>query len=216
MSDLSLAPRPVVAAPAPPMAGIGAPALARMLDVVDYAMMVVLDGLRVAFTNAIARSELDIAHPLRMAGCKLEPRDAREVEPLRTAVSNALQRGMQCMVPLGAGTASSMPVAVLPLREYGDTPAVLLVFGRRQVCEDMSTEAFARGHALTSAETRVLKLLCKGCSPCEIATGVGVKVSTVRTQICAIRLKTGARDIRSIIQQMSCLPPLPHLLRRAA
>jgi DNA-binding CsgD family transcriptional regulator len=170
----------------------------------------------VVFANDVARAELDETHPFRTQGRELQVRDSREAQPLRVAIDNALRRGVQTMLRVGAGSDSPTPVAVVPLREAEEEPMALLLFGRRRMCEELSTEAFARVHALTSAETRVLKALCAGSRPDEIARTSGVKLSTVRTQIGSIRSKTGARGIGSIMQQLSRLPPLPCLMRRAA
>lgn len=215
MSALSLAVAPANAFQHP-LPGLTAQALSRMLDVVDYAMIVVVEGAVVAFANAVAHAELDDAHPLRLAGGQLHARDGRDAQALGGALHNALRRGMQSMLCLNPQGSLPMPVSVLPLRGVVDAPAALLVVGRRQLCEELSVEAFARAHALTEAETRVLKLLCAGRVPADIAASLGVKLSTVRTQIGAIRLKTGARDIRSIVQTLSRLPPMPCLVRRAA
>jgi DNA-binding CsgD family transcriptional regulator len=221
MNELMYAVRPS-AAPAPypallPGGGAGATgALARMLDMVDFGMLLVVDATHVAYANQVARAELDETHPLRLDGGALTVRDAREAQPLRIAIDAARQRGVQSMLRIGVATASATPVAIVPLRETSETPMVLLLFGRRRVCEDLSADAYARVHALTLAETRVLKLLCAGRRPGEIARSLGVKLTTVRTQIGAIRAKTGARDVGTILHQLSRLPPMPSWMRRAA
>lgn len=89
------------------------------------------------------------------------------------------------------------------------------MFSKRQVCEALSVEAFARGHGLTGAETQVLKALSDGTTPHEAAQMLGVRLSTVRTQIGSIRAKTGAPSIRALVQQVACLPPLVTALRGA-
>jgi DNA-binding CsgD family transcriptional regulator len=95
-------------------------------------------------------------------------------------------------------------VAVVPL-EPG-TAALLL--GRQAICERLSVEGFARGAGLTLAETRVLAALGQGQRPAAIARDQGVKLSTVRTQISAIRGKTGAASIAGLLQMVAALPPV--------
>ena len=56
----------------------------------------------------------------------------------------------------------------------------------------------------------------EGAPPGEIASGLGVAVSTVRTQIGNLRLKTGAGSIRALVRQVAVLPPLVSVLRHAA
>lgn len=195
---------------------ISARAMARMLDVVDYGMLVVVDETYVVFVNQVARAELDAEHPLQLLGRDLRARSPRDVAALRQALSSAARRGMQTMLMLGRATGEGVNVAVVPLIEPGETPAALIVFGKRAVCEDLSTDAFARQHELTLAETRVLKRLCAGSRPQEIAHSLGVKLTTVRTQIGSIRVKTGSRDIGGIVHRVARLPPLACVMRRAA
>ena len=67
---------------------------------------------------------------------------------------------------------------------------------------------FAKERGLTSAEGQVLAQVCKGLRPHEIATRHGVQVSTVRTQLRAIRQKTASDSVRDLVQKVSVLPPL--------
>ncbi len=195
---------------------ISARAMARMLDVVDYGMLVVVDETYVVFVNQVARAELDAEHPLQLLGRDLRARCPRDVGALRQALSSAVRRGMQSMLMLGRANGEGVNVAVVPLVEPGEAPAALIIFGKRVVCEDLSTDAFARQHELTSAETRVLKRLCAGSRPQDIAHSLGVKLTTVRTQITSIRVKTGSRDIGGIVHRVARLPPLPCVMRRVA
>jgi DNA-binding CsgD family transcriptional regulator len=88
--------------------------------------------------------------------------------------------------------------------------------GKRQMCEQLSVQGYARSVALTPAETRVLELVCAGVRPAEIAGQLRVAVSTVRTQIGSIRVKTGATSIRELVRQVAVLPPLVGALRGGA
>jgi DNA-binding CsgD family transcriptional regulator len=85
---------------------------------------------------------------------------------------------------------------------------VLLMLGKRRVCEALSVDAYARSHGLTLAEARVLERLASGEAPCQAAQVLGVAISTVRTQIGQIRQKTGARSIRALLREIATLPPL--------
>jgi DNA-binding CsgD family transcriptional regulator len=189
---------------------------ARMLDVVDYGMLLLVDTSHVSFANQTAREELDEGHPLQMLGRELRARDPQDVAALRLALSSALQRQVQTLLTLGGsgGTRDgALSVSVVPLSEQGEPSAALIIFGRRDTREGLATDAFARHHQLTSAETRVLKMLCTGCRPADIAAAHGVRVSTVRTQVGSIRAKVGTRDVGGIVRRVACLPPLPCLVR---
>ena len=191
-------------------------AMARMLDVVDYGMVLVGDTGEVIYANEAARAEFAQGHPLRIEGGMLLARHAHDAPPLRQALLSASRRAMQSMLSLGAGGGTTIGVAVVPMAEPGEPAAALLIMGKRQACEELSRDAFARQHALTLAEARVLKRLCDGEKPVDIARTHGVQLSTVRTQIGGIRMKTGSRDIAQVVQHVGRLPPLPCLMRRAA
>ena len=87
------------------------------------------------------------------------------------------------------------------------------MLGKRQVCEPLSVQGYARSMHLTPAETRVLELLCSGVRPTQIAHQQNVAVSTVRTQIGSIRNKTGAASISDLVRQVAVLPPMLNVLR---
>ncbi|MBC8056957.1 MAG: helix-turn-helix transcriptional regulator, partial [Rhizobiales bacterium] len=121
------------------------------------------------------------------------------------------------LLTLGEG-AQRVSVSVVPLSlpDSASEPVTLVMLGKRQVCEVLSVQGFAHSHGLTAAETRVLAALCRGTPPSAIAAEVGVAISTVRTQIGNIRLKTGAESIRALVQQVAVLPPLMGVLRGVA
>jgi DNA-binding CsgD family transcriptional regulator len=186
-----------------------------MLDEIDYGMLLVTADAQVSYLNHAARLELDGDHPLQLpAGNALRARQALDVAPLYDALA-AAQRGLRKLVTLGEG-AQRVSVSVVPLPDLaGETGHVtLLVMGKRQMCEQLSVQGFARSVGLTPAETRVLELLCTGVRPTEIASRAGVQVSTVRTQIGSIRAKTGAASIRELVRQVAVLPPLVGALRK--
>lgn len=191
--------------------------LAATLDEIDYGMLLLTDESQVIHANHAARTELDSAHPLRLVGGELRARRAPDALALAEALQAAAQRGLRKLLTLGEG-AHKVSVSVVPLPAPGDpggASATLVMLGKRQVCEVLSVQGYARSHGLTSAETRVLAALCRGTPPTEIAADVGVAISTVRTQIGNIRLKTGAQSIRALVQQVAVLPPLMGVLRGA-
>jgi DNA-binding CsgD family transcriptional regulator len=191
--------------------------MAAMLDEIDYGMLLVVEDMRVIHANHVARAELDNDHPLQILGQQLRVRRSQDVAPLREAVSAAAARGLRRLLTMGNDN-HRISVAVVPLLtlspDWGS--ATLLVFGKRQMCEELSVHWFARSHKLTQAEAQVLKALCAGAPPNEIAKRQGVAISTVRTQISSIRAKTGAQSIRDLVRQVAVLPPLVSALRGAA
>jgi DNA-binding CsgD family transcriptional regulator len=189
---------------------------ARMLDEIDYGMLLVADDRVVLHANHVARAELDDEHPLQLLGAELRVRGPQDVAPLREALVAARERGLRRLVSLGQDE-QRISVAVVPLpAATGDEALTLLVFGKRRMCEALSAHWFAREHGLTSAESRVLAALCDGEPPLKIAAAQCVCISTVRSQISAIRAKTGASSIRALVRQIAVLPPLVGALRGAA
>ncbi len=84
----------------------------------------------------------------------------------------------------------------------------LLVFAKQQLCDTTTVTLFARERGLTGAEGQVLEQVCKGLRPSQIATRHGVQISTVRTQLRAIRHKTASDSVRELVEKVSVLPPL--------
>jgi DNA-binding CsgD family transcriptional regulator len=187
--------------------------LAAALDELDYGMVLLLDGLRILHINDVARDELDECHPLQIEDGELRARSARDVAALHDAVSDAARRGFRRLVTLGKEPARAS-VSIGPLEATtGEQRAVLIVLGKRAVCESLSVHGFARSHGLTSAETRVLLELCNGAPPAKVASKFGVAISTVRSQIGSMRQKTGSPSIRALVRQIAVLPPVKSVLR---
>lgn len=191
------------------------PWLAAVLDEIDYGLVLLDADARVVHLNQAARVELGDAYPLQRHGSEIRARRTQDEPALADALA-AARRGLRRMLALG-DTARRANVAVVPLAgPSGAGGATLLMLGKREVCETLSVQGFAHCHRLTSAETRVLIELCRGTPPGEIASGLGVAVSTVRTQIGNMRLKTGAASIHALVRQVAVLPPLVSVLRHAA
>jgi len=200
--------------PAAPLAG-SMPWLAAVLDEIDYGLVLLDADANVVHLNQAAHVELDGTHPLRRDGRAICSRRSED-GPALAAAFDAARRGLRRMLALG-DSARRANVAVVPLTgTHGTSGATLLMLGKREVCETLSVQGFARCHRLTSAETRVLVELCRGTPPGEIANELGVAISTVRTQIGNVRLKTGAASIRALVRQVAVLPPLVSVLRHSA
>ena len=189
--------------------------LSAALDELDYGIVLLMDGLRILHVNDVARRELDADHPIQIAAGELHARAARDGVKLHDAVTDASTRGFRRLLTVGEG-AQEASVSVVPLEAASaGQRAVLLVLGKRSVCESLSVQGFARTHGLTSAETRVLLELCNGAPPAKVASKFGVAISTVRSQIGSMRQKTGSSSIRALVGQIAVLPPVKGVLRAA-
>lgn len=224
MTEMTLAPLPAAAPTARlkarPLAlagltdtGLQTSLLAATLDEIDYGMLLVDSLSEVLQCNRAARVEL-ADHPLRLLGNRLRARELRDMVPLHKALLDACLRGKRRLLVVG-GPGERRTLAIVPLvtgREPG-AARVLVMLARREMCVCLSVEAFARAHRLTWAETRVLKALAGGARPAEIALQHDVEVSTVRSQLRAIRSKTGTADIGALLRQVALLPPMVGALR---
>lgn len=190
-----------------------------MLDEIDHAMLLV-DGLHVLHANRAARQQLEgddtSGHPLQYGTGWVSARSRVDMVALEDAITAAKSRGIRKLLTLGGG-AKRISVAVIPMavQRGDDHAAVLLVMGKRHVCGDLAVFWFARSHGLTQAESTVLQALCKGLGPGDIARANAVAISTVRTQLSAIRSKTSMPSLRELVNQVACLPPLVHALAGA-
>ena len=208
-------------APSGPAPGLDTPSLTRcyelMLDEIDYGVLLLDGDAQVLHLNHAARCELDAQHPLQLLGRQLRAREAADVLRLHDALQAAAQRGLRRLLMLGQGE-HRVALAVVPLRAAaGDgRSATQLSMGKRQMCGGLGVHWFARDHGLTLAETRVLEALSEGLPPNDIAARHGVGISTIRSQIGSIRLKTRSDSIGALVRQVAVLPPLVGALRAAA
>jgi DNA-binding CsgD family transcriptional regulator len=183
--------------------------LARALDEVDYGILLLSAEGDALHLNHRARQWLDGNPALQLLGQRVRARDPRDVALLHDALIGAAQRGLRRLLALGRGDARQV-AALVPV----EPGVAALVLGKSSVCEDLSLQCFARSHDLTPAETRVLVALGQGVKPSRIAADQGVKLSTVRTQIGAIRSKTGVDSIGALLRLVASLPPMVGVLRR--
>jgi DNA-binding CsgD family transcriptional regulator len=185
-----------------------------MLDEIDYGVLLLGSEGQVLHLNHAARCELDAQHPLQLLGRQLRTRHPADGEQLHDALQAASERGLRRLLMLGKD-AHRLAVAVVPLRSAGAGThgATQLSMGKRHMCGGLSVQWFARSHGLTMAETRVLEALSEGRQPTDIAARHGVGISTIRTQIGSIRLKTHSDSIGALVRQVAVLPPLVGALR---
>lgn len=188
-----------------------------MLEEVDYGIALVTCTGVLRYANQLALQSLAEAGALRLAGGMLTATGSADQAQLRCALADAA-RGLRRMLHLGDG-AQSVSISVKPMasgtaandavQADGAAPAMaMLMFGKRQTCETLTLDIFARTQRLTGAETAVLRGLCSGQRPKQIASGAGVAVSTVRTQINSVRTKTHTNSIRELVDRVAALPPI--------
>jgi len=180
---------------------LAADALLAALDALDTGVIVGDARGRLLVCNHAARRELAAGGLLRLGPDGLLA--------LRRAVHGAAVDHSHQLVPLRHGEQCLM-LAVQPLRS-ADTnapPRVLLLTGRRGLCPDLAVQHLGRVFALTPAELSVLTSLLAGVRIGDMACRRGVKLSTVRTQVAALRSKLGVQRVDDIIRLVAELPPM--------
>ena len=188
--------------------------LLQVLDEVDYGLVLLDSQGQMQYANHLARHELASGRLLCLAACGIVSGSSAELTDLvMDAVLGAVQ-GRRRLIYLSRGE-HHLPVSVIPLAPGLDAPAdsVLLQMARQRVGDNLALQMFARDHSLTPTEEAVLRALCNGHAVEEIAARHRVAESTVRTQVRALRDKTGANGIRQLVQCVLSLPPMVPALR---
>jgi DNA-binding CsgD family transcriptional regulator len=198
-----------VGSPTRPLTGLQAVGLQAVIDALDIGVLVSDERGRLLLANAAARRELAEGGVLQLsADGALEVFGGAGLLLLRRAVhAAALARAYQ-LVPLRRGERQLM-VSVQPLRSGdGAPPCALLLLGRRRLCPALAVQELGRLYDLTAAESSVLASLLAGLPVGAMARARGVAVSTVRSQVAALRAKFGVRRIDDITRLVAELPPM--------
>ncbi|GCL62123.1 helix-turn-helix transcriptional regulator [Pseudaquabacterium pictum] len=183
--------------------------LMHVLDQIDYG--IALGGAGLGWQcNRTARLQLaEPDAPLGLRANEIVAQDAAQTSILRSAVHVAQTQRHRRLLTFANG-ARRVSVAVVPVGQDGEAgnPSVMLLLGRRAVCARLTTQQFCTLHGLTPAESDVLAAVLAGRAPREIAVAHGVSVTTVRSQVSAIKAKTGAKRLQEVLLQVALLPPL--------
>jgi len=189
--------------------GEGSSMVQSILDHVHFGVTVVGPQLQLLFANKAALREC-ARHPvLRIDRGQLVMLACANRGDFMRAIA-AARGGRWSLVQLVQGD-DRMMLAVLPLcpNEAPDQDApALVVFGMRPQTQPLAIQFYAQSCGLSPAETAVLRALGAGLSPKEIAYRHEVSLSTVRTQLRSIRIKTSTRTIRDLVLALGSLPPV--------
>lgn len=180
----------------------------RVLEEIDYGLILVSPAGLLQHANHLARHELSRSRFLGTdAGQVVGPTPAQTEEIMRGVRSAATGRRQMLTLRNGPDT---LHVACVPLFQpfEGDCSSVLLMLARQSGTRNLNVTFFSRAHGLTPAEESVLKSLCDGLDVHEIAAANGVTEYTVRTQVRSLRDKTGINSMRLLVQRVASLPPV--------
>jgi DNA-binding CsgD family transcriptional regulator len=194
----------------PPM---GRAHLLRVLDEVDYGVLIIDAQGTILHANHLARHELASGRMLVSYGNSLLGSSANFTAQIQNAMEAAF-RGQRRLVLLNKGD-RELSLAFTPLSHplEADTPTVLVMLSRQSACDNLAVRMFARTIGLSPSEEAVLMGLCRGLEIPEIAAEHGVAPSTIRSQIKTLREKAGSPSIRRLLQRINSLPPVVPALR---
>lgn len=193
--------------------GFGQALLLRVLDELDYGLLVIDTHGHIRHANHLARHEMARGRLIVTHGHALLGRSTDLTAKIQVALEHAL-RGQRRLVLLKQGE-QELSMAFVPLShplEF-DSSSVLVLLSRQNACDNLALRMYARAQNLSPSEESVLIALCRGLAIPDIAREHGVAESTVRSQIKALREKTGCSSIRSMMQRVHSLPPVVPALR---
>jgi len=191
--------------------GMDVTILMRVLDEIDYGVMLVDANGAMRYANQLALREMLGGGPLRLSGGRVHATTSADQHTLAAAIADAL-RGRRRLFTADCVN-GALPVAVVPMHGGDDDALALLVLGRRSAADTLTVDFYARSNGLTSAEATVLKRICVGLKPKDVAREQGVAISTVRSHICSIRTKTQTGSIRELLNRVAVLPPITPVLK---
>lgn len=180
--------------------------LARVADRLPWPMLVLEPDASLRHANAAAQALLDQGRPLH-----LTPQQCvRPATGGRGGFTQALAQAAQGRAGLVRWTADGQTVtaAFTPLPADAAAPSAVLVVLGLERGRMAQTQAYARAHALTASETRVLEHLAEGANSSTIAAALGLDEAAVRARIVSLRRKTAHADVPSLVRTLATLPPL--------
>lgn len=197
----------------PSLAGLAEPLIEALLDEFDEGLVVCDAESRPLLLNQAARAELATGDPLALDAGRLIACERGAADLLAADVREVAAGGRRRLLVLPV-VAGRLFVVVLPMPHRGlPTGLAMVRIGRRALCRDAAIDLLAETHGLTASERHVLGGLVEGRNPSGIAAAKGVELSTVRTQISAIRGKLGTTSIDGLIRLAATLPSVVALPR---
>ncbi|MGH8845751.1 MAG: helix-turn-helix transcriptional regulator [Polaromonas sp.] len=195
-----------------PDSGPGLPdLLALLVDELAHGMLVISAQGRILHANQAARRELDHGVVLSADRGELKVLAPADAKVFQSALGKAVL-GRRSLIKLAA-TGLGFTLAVVPLHRQAGAPSerIALFLSRVGVSESGVFGSFARSHRLTYTEEQVLVLLCRCLSTPQIALHMKVAVSTVRSHVRSLCVKTASSGVRELVNRVAILPPLAPL-----
>ncbi|CAD5373231.1 HTH luxR-type domain-containing protein [Rubrivivax sp. A210] len=159
-----------------------------MADLLAWPLLLLRADGRLLHANQAGQRLLARGEPLRLSGA-----GAVTVASERGAWAEALAAaaaGRRLLLSTGGAA-----MVLAPLAAGGP---LLLALAPACGSREADVRGFAQAHQLSAAEGRVLLRLALGDSPADTAQVLGITAATVRSQLVAIRRKTGHASIADL------------------
>jgi len=192
--------------------------LMRALDEVDYGLMLLRQDQVLSYGNHLARVMLGRGDRLFLDQGRLKARAPAHQSALQAGFVRAGQ-GIRCLleIPSVNGEDGDSTLALVPLGHpaewTGQSVPVLLIVCRPALCAPLSLRFFAQAHGLTRTEEAVLADLVQGFEVEDIARQRGMAISTARSHVKQLRLKTRSASMRELLNALAVLPPVVSAVR---
>ena len=182
--------------------------LGLLVDELANGMLVISGEGKILYANLAARREMAHGAMMKDSDGDLHLLSPEAGKGFQEARKKALS-GFRSLVTLSAQD-MNVTMSVVPLNSRPDGPCenIALFLSRASVCESGILVCFARSYSLTLTEQRVLVFLCHCLSTPEIAIQMKIAVSTVRSHVRSLCIKTSCSGVRELIQRVAVLPPL--------
>ena len=180
--------------------------LVAMADALPWPLLLLRTDAQLLHANRAARQLLAEGAPLRLhAGGRVTTAAAARSAAFAAALATAAAGGR----PLLFEPEYSLALAPLSDAQGGHGP-VLLALSLADGLQQPDLRGFASAHGLSPAETRVLARLARGDRPGDAARALGISAATARSQLVAIRRKTGHASVAALVAAASAaLTPWP-------
>ncbi len=203
---MSLPPAPSL--PLPPPAIPPAPSahsLAHAADALATALIVLRADGHLLHANRAAQALLRDGRQWQLGSDqRVRPSGEPAGAAFESAVAAVLAAAAPLRVPLDG--AAGARLSALPRREDGVRTLLLSLPPSPGAAADLP--AYAAAHGLSPTETRVLQRLALGEGSARAAAALGLRATTVRTHVLALRRKTGHGSLPALVQTLGRLPPV--------
>lgn len=182
--------------------------LHRFLDAFEFGVVMLDPAAQVQYINTSARAMTGVAALAPWLGSL--PTRVGMHEPLGRLVHDCA-RGHGGGLLLG-GPEPKLTALALPIFGEGASPSMpgasMLLLTRYAQLPTSILDFVSQTFGLSAAEARLMPLLLRGSKPTEMAAALGLKVSTVRSQLSAVFAKTGALRQQDLIRLVGSVPAI--------